>query len=70
MFSILFVINCGQMSYFCFFVYFFVFNEKPFKGNGFWGGGRREDDEDDDDDDDNVDDTNSLELTKNLITDN
>ena len=31
-------------------------------------GEEREDDNDDDDDDDNVDDTNSLELTKNLIT--
>ena len=30
------------------------------------GGGGREDD--DDDDDDNVDDTNSLELAKSLIT--
>ena len=32
------------------------------------GGEEREDDEDDDDDDDNVNDTNSLELAKNLIT--
>ena len=32
-------------------------------------GEEREDDEDDDDDD-NVDDTNSLELAKNLTTDN
>ena len=31
-------------------------------------GEEREDDNDDDDDDDNVDDTNSLELAKNLIT--
>ena len=31
------------------------------------GGGEREDDNDDDDDD-NVDNTNSLELAKNLIT--
>ena len=36
-----------------------------FEGRG--GGGEREDDNDDDDDD-NVDDTNSLELAKNLIT--
>ena len=33
-----------------------------------FGGEEREDDYDDDDDDDNVDDTNSLELSKNLIT--
>ena len=31
-------------------------------------GEEREDDNDDDDADDNVDDTNSLELAKNLIT--
>ena len=31
-------------------------------------GEEREDGYDDDDDDDNVDDTNSLELAKNLIT--
>ena len=37
-----------------------------FKWNGFWGGGELEDD--DVDDDDNVDDTNSLELAKSLIT--
>ena len=32
------------------------------------GGGEEREDDDDDDDDDNVDDTNSLELAKNLIT--
>ena len=36
-----------------------------FKWNGFWGGEREDDDVDDDD---NVDDTNSLELAKSLIT--
>ena len=34
----------------------------------FEGGGEEREDDDDDDDDDNVDDTNSLELAKNLIT--
>ena len=53
----------------CLFISLFVFNENSFKGNGFWGGGGEErEDDDDDDDDDNVDDTNSLELAKNLIT--
>ena len=42
----------------CLFISLFVFNEKPFIGNGFWGD--VDDDVDDDDDyDDNVDDTNS-----------
>ena len=62
MFSILFVINCGQMSYFCLFLMKNHWKEMVFEGE------EREDDEDDDDDDDNVDDTNSLELAKNLIT--
>ena len=34
----------------------------------FEGEEREDDNDDDDDDDDNIDDTNSLELTKNLIT--
>ena len=38
-----------------------------FRWNGFWGGGGGRED-DDVDDDDNVDDTNSLELAKSLIT--
>ena len=52
------------MSYFCLFLMKNHWKEMVFEGE------EREDDEDDDDDDDNVDDTNSLELAKNLITDN
>ena len=52
------------MSYFCLFLMKNHWKEMVFEGRG---GGEREDDNDDDDDD-NVDNTNSLELAKNLIT--
>ena len=43
------------MSYFCLFIYFFVFKEKPFQEMVFEGEEREDDNYDDND---NVDDTN------------